>query len=292
MTFPLALLLSLAASPVVPPESAAAHIARFRQEIETTTVLDDARRADVVRHWFQAELSGLAPRSMSDQELRDFFLATLNAASLARDRRISADARGVFDQLEARGLLKDSDYGHMQGLYVRLRAFDQAREFNARYGLRARLEPIPAVTTAPGLDADAPSRFVPAGAGRLRLENAVPGRQDFVLVVADPLCHFTQDAVASIQVDPVLREYFARHSTWLVPDGLSLELDAVLEWNRAFPGYPLALVNDVRDWKQVGYWDTPTFYFFEHGKVVHVVRGWPPEGRADELKAIIGDEAG
>src|SRR5690606_13700951 len=116
------------------------------------------------------------------------------------------------------------------------------------------------------------SRILLADDGRVRLENVDLDNGEFVLVVADPACHFTQDAVVAIQDDRELREYFAGNSVWLAPDGLELRLDGVTKWNRALPQYRLALVTDIRDWKDIDYWNTPTFYFYEEGKVVRTLR--------------------
>jgi hypothetical protein len=125
----------------------------------------------------------------------------------------------------------------------------------------------------------------------LQRRNLDVGRGAFVLVVADPLCHFTQDAVAAIQADPQLKRYFSGHSKWLAPTGTGLDLAAVRTWNEGLPDYSLSLVDDVHTWPDITTWGTPTFYFFEQGKVAHVVHGWPAEGHAGELKAIIGDAA-
>lgn len=288
MTCMLLLSLLLAVLSGTQPPATATSIDQFRKTIETTTLLEDAQRGRLIREWFMTDLSSLDPGTMSDQELRDFFVASLNASSLARDQPISIIARNVFDEMGARKILAGPDYENMQALYIRLRAFDEARRFYQSHGTRPGVEAIPRIATETGLDAARPSQFVFVDDGSLRLENAVLGEQDFILVVADPLCHFTLDAVAAIQTDPVLREYFSTHSKWLMPDAMSFELDAVREWNRAFPRYTLSLVNDIRDWEGISHWDTPTFYFLEKGKVVRVVRGWPPEGHTDELRAIIG----
>ncbi len=283
----LLLALLLATLPDAPPPGASLILRNFMQEIETTTLLDDAQRGAKISRWFSTDLSRLDPHSMADRDLRDFFRASLNASSLARDRQIATVARTIFDELDSRGMLEESDYRNMQGVYIRLREFDVAKRFAQAHGSRATLEKLPEIASAPDLDASLPSEFVLAGNGALRWQNFNPAGRTFVLVVADPLCHFTQDALKAIHADPILRQYFAGNSKWLRPDGLSLDLDAVRTWNHAFPEYPLSLVNEIRNWKDIAYWDTPTFYFFEHGQVVQTLRGWPPEGHADELKSFI-----
>lgn len=284
----LALVLSTlpASSHAILPSEASSRLRQFNQDIGGTTLLPDAQRGKLIREWFERDLSTLDIDSMADGDLEMFFVATLNAASLARDRGIAIVARRVFDELAARRLLQDRDYLNMQGLYVRLRDLDQARRFQEAHASRD-LELIPEVVVAPDLDDTIPSRFSLADGGKLRLEGVTLDAGEFVLVVADPGCHFTQDAVVSIQGDPELREYFAGHSLWLAPDGLELGLDSLKKWNHAFPEYRLGMVNDIRDWEGIDYWDTPTFYFYEDGKVVRTIRGWPPEGHAAELKEAI-----
>ncbi|MDQ2702511.1 MAG: hypothetical protein M3Y70_06785 [Pseudomonadota bacterium] len=286
----LLLFLSLTVLSGTQPSAAATSIDQFRKTIETTTLLEDAERGRLVRDWFMTDLSHLDPRALGDQELRDFFVASLNASSLARDKAISIISRNVFEEMATRKILAGPDYENMQALYIRLRAFDEARRFHESHRMHRGVEAIPGITTAAGLDVARPSHFVFRDDGSLRLENAVLDEQDFVLVVADPLCHFTLDAVAAIEADPKLRAYFSTHSKWLMPDAMSFEVEAVRKWNHALPRYPLSLVNDIRAWKDISYWDTPTFYFFKRGKVARVIRGWPPEGHARELKAILGGD--
>lgn len=274
-------------SDAVPPSDASLRLHRFNQEIGGTTLMTDARRGALIREWFERDLSTLDIDSMQDGDLEEFYVAALNAASLAREPEIAVVARRAFHELGARQLLQAKDYRNMQGLYVRLRNFDEARRFRESFASVGHLEEIPEVAIAPDLDETAPSRFSLSGDGTLELESVALGAGEFVLVVADPVCHFTQDAVVSIQDDAELREYFAGNSLWVAPDGLELGLDALGKWNRAFPQYELGLVNDIRDWTGVDYWDTPTFYFYENGKVVRTIRGWPPEGHVAELKEAI-----
>ena len=280
----LALLLATTAG--TPPSDPSQMIDRFNREMGATGLLQDAERATAIRASFHATLSTLDVAALDDEELRAFFVAALNASSLARDRGLGLVARRAFDELDARNALAGKDYGNMQGLYVRLRDFDQARRFREAFGSRASMEGMPSIDIAPGFDATRPSQFAVIDGQHLLLRNAPTGG-DFILVIADPACHFTRDAVISIADDPQLHAYFAQHSKWLAPDGLSLRLDEMVDWNRALPDYALSLVNDVHAWRGVDYWDTPTFYFFKSGRVVRTIRGWPPEGHLAELKEAI-----
>jgi len=269
-----------------PPSDASRRIERFNLEIGATGLLDDAQRAKAIRDSFHQALSTLDIGALRDEELKRFFVAALNASSLARDRSIALVARRAFDELDARHALAEKDYGNMQGLYIRLREFDAARGFREAFGPRASMEEVPSVDIAPNFDAARPSQFAVIDAQHLLLRNA-PTSGDFVLVIADPACHFTRDAVISITDDPQLHAYFAQHSKWLAPDGLSLRLDEMVDWNRALPDYALSLVNDVHAWDGVDYWDTPTFYFYEGGRGALTIRGWPPAGHLAELKEAI-----
>jgi hypothetical protein len=286
MVHALLLTLLLATTASVPPPDASLRIDRFNQEIGATGLLGDAERAKAIRESFHSTISTLDIPTLHDEELGTFFVAALNASSLARDRDIAVVARHAFDELDARNALAENDYGNMQGLYVRLREFDKALGFRLAFGGRASLEEVPSIGTSPAFDATKPSQFTVIDQQHLVLGNASTSG-NFVLVIADPSCHFTRDAVISITDDPQLHAYFAQHSKWLAPDGLSLRLDAVVDWNQALPDFALSLVNDIHAWDGVEYWDTPTFYFYEAGKVVRTIRGWPPEGHLTELKEAI-----
>src|SRR5690606_23210212 len=207
------LALLLAATAGAPPSDASLKLDRFNREIGATGLMQDAERATAIRESFRRTLSTLDVTALGGVELRAFFVAALNASSLARDRGLAPVARRAFDELDARHALVEQDYGNMQGLYLRLREFDEASQFVEAFGPRASLEAVPSIGTSPGFDAARPSRFTVIDRKHLLLENA-PTSGDFVLVIADPSCHFTRDAVISITDDPQLHAYFERHSQW------------------------------------------------------------------------------
>jgi hypothetical protein len=281
------LLLGLAPLPDGLASEASERIRAFNEQLESIVGVGEPRRTMLVSQFYRANLEDFDTHAAKDGDLHDYFLAAVTASGLSHSKQAALDARAAFDELRLRNALTATDYRYMQGLYVGLRAFDEARRFHETNRENADLESLPRITTAPAFDRTRATVLEPVADGLLR-RNLRMGKGSFVVVVSDPLCHFTQDAVADIQSDPVLKDYFSKNSSWLVPTGLGLQLPPIEAWNKHLPNYPMVLVDDVRTWKDIDYWGTPTFYFYENGKLVHTLRGWPKEGHVDELKAIIG----
>jgi len=259
----------------------------FNLELADIGGLPDRERADRVRALYRGHFRQVVPARLDDAGLKSFFRLTLNAASLGYDAGIAARARLVFEELRARSLQTESDYQYMQGLYVRLRLLDEAAGFHAAHRQNARLEALPEITGNRS-PADGPSVLTPEGdTDRLDRRSVDVAGDRTVLVVAHPLCHFSVEAANAIEGDRELRDFFAARSTWIVPPDFRFHLAEVRNWNRLRPAFELGLVEDVDEWPWITTWDTPTFYFFEHGKPVATIKGWPAGGRKAALLEAI-----
>ena len=280
--------LMLVMTPADPPATAATAVTRFMEQLDSVAVQPHQARAEAIRDRYRELLVPLDPQDLADRDMDALLVASMTAAGLANDRAIAKHALAIFDEMAKRSLLIERRYGDMQQLYVNLRDFEAARAFHAAFGDEHVLNPVPDVLPAAGFDPARRSVLVPVGMGALQARNFDATQDDFVLVVADPLCHFTQDAANAIGLDPDLHAYFANHSRWVAPYGVRLETRLVDAWNARFPAFPMVLVDDIRTWPDIDYWGTPTFYVFVQGQVVETIRGWPGEGRADELKRALG----
>ncbi|MBD3653170.1 hypothetical protein [Kangiella sp.] len=106
----------------------------------------------------------------------------------------------------------------------------------------------------------------------------------YVIVVGHPLCHFSQNARRDIASDAVLSNIMRHKSSWLIPPGRRLYFAETLEANQASNLSPFAYAHAKSDWPEIGYWGTPTFYFYYNGQLRHQLVGWPGEANIAELK--------
>src|SRR5690606_39618276 len=77
--------------------------------------------------------------------------------------------------------------------------FEAARAFHAAFGDEHVLDPVPDVLPAAGFDPARRSVLVPVGMGALQARNFDATQDDFVLVVADPLCHRSEEHTSELQ---------------------------------------------------------------------------------------------
>jgi hypothetical protein len=261
----------------------ARRIGMFNLELAGIGEVPDQERAGKVRTMYRGHFGDVVPAKLEDTELQALFRLTLNAASLGYDPDIAARARLLFEELRARSLQTGSDYQYMQGLYVRLRLLDEAARFHAAHRGEAELERLPSIE-GERPPAGRPSVFaLVGGIDRLQRRSVDLAGGRMVLVVAHPLCHFTVQAADAIAGDGELRDFFAAHSTWVVPPDFRFHLAEIRDWNRHRPAFELALAEDIEEWPAITTWNTPTFYFFERGRLVETVEGWPEGGRKAAL---------
>ncbi len=105
-----------------------------------------------------------------------------------------------------------------------------------------------------------------------------------VIVLASTGCHFSADAARDIEADPLLRDLFRGYAQWVAPASEVTAFDAVRDWNQAHPALRLGIAYDNATLPMVERFDTPTFYFLDHGAVVDTVVGWPAGGNLDALR--------
>lgn len=286
-TFLYALTFFLLSAGTVRSQSLLKDVEKFNIEIGKTATIPEQRRSVYIKSRYLAYFSKVSLHSLKSEELKGLFTASLNASSLSRDAHIAKQARFVFDEMNSRKILSGPDYQYMQGLYVRLRLFDAAKHFHEEFREETGLESIPKINY---LQHDQIVRTVFTVENQKEQINRVQFNitdDFFILVIAHPLCHFTQDAAISIDSDPQLKDFFSKHSKWLMPDDFRFSLSEIRRWNALFPNYKLSMVDNIHQWGEIESWDTPTFYFYRHGKVVSVIRGWPKGGHLNELNSLL-----
>ena len=219
-------------------------------------------------------------RQASDSDLDLYFRAASFVAFYSM--RVSDVARmeRLLGMLDDRKIAQPRHYADMYGALLSIRSFDRARALlDAHPGLA--VDPLPTVVMGSAGAAPTVWRYSQDKAA-ITQTRATLSPDVQVIVIAHPLCHFTQAAARSISSDPQLRAALDG-ALWLAPQSRSLDVSAIQDWNRKHPTMQIHTVNRRSDWPSLENWGTPTFYFLRDGKVVETVVGWPREGRRAQV---------
>lgn len=96
-------------------------------------------------------------------------------------------------------------------------------------------------------------------------------------------CPFCPRAAQAIQADERLSRLFKRCGALLSPVDGNFDLVDFARWQGKHSFLPALLVTDWSWLEEGAPRSFPSFLFLKDGKLVETLRGWPPEGRADEL---------
>jgi hypothetical protein len=255
----------------------------FRSRETAAAHLPHEARAAAVGSAYDEQFSATSRvvDQLPDADLDLLFRAAQAAAFYTLDPRHVRDMQLAMDALETRGLASRRHYMRAQETFINARRIGEALELSRRHP--DDVEAVPVLREAAGIEPGQPTEWVVAPARPELLRRAVDLRGVQLLVVSHPRCHFARAAMRDIEGDPALRQAFDAHARWLAPPDGTFSLDAIQRWNGEHPGQTIALAFRGEEWPMIDSWATPTFYFLDDGVVVAKVRGWPREGRREEL---------
>lgn len=265
-----------------PVESRPAIAAKLEKlyAVEESPEYSGNERVDAIVHAYEELFAGsqrvndLSP--LADTDLQILFRAAYTAAFYSGEPAHALEVIRLFGELKDRGRADKSHRADLYRALVGARMFDRARALQHTHTADG-LEVLPEIRTAPRLAG--PSSWRVDAEARLLVEEPVDLHMPAtIVVVSHPGCRFSQAAVAAIESDPVLGPVFARHAQWLVPRGPRIDFDLMQQWNREHPDAAVSLAVERGDWPMIDRWNTPTFYFFENGRLSAQVRGWPLDG--------------
>lgn len=197
-----------------------------------------------------------------------------------------ADMRSDFAELARRRRVDRPHASKLYDMLVTSHHADEARALLVAHPLIER-SPAPIMRTATRIRDGQPSLWIATPGTRkrelvrFRFNIHAPAQ---VVVLASTGCHFSRNAARDIEADPVLRELFRDHAQWVAPADEITAFDAVQAWNQAHPALRLGIAYDDAALPMVERFETPTFYFLSHGRVVDKVVGWPDEGNLEAIR--------
>jgi hypothetical protein len=224
--------------------------------------------------------------ALASRDVEFLFRAATLAFRVTSQSRYLADMRSDFAELQRRHRV---DRPHASDLYDALLIAHQADEARALLAAHPSLErsPPPLMRSFNRIRPGQPSLWVATPGTRkrelvrFRFNIRAPAQ---VIVLASTSCHFSANAARDIDADPMLRDLFREYAQWVAPADEITAFDAVQGWNSAHPALRLGIAYDDAALPMVESYETPTFYFLDHGTVMDTVVGWPAEGNFDAIR--------
>lgn len=245
--------------------------------------LEMAKRVE--RSYKATGISLMTDRSwlkLDDVNARGIFEVT-NVASFYTDSpQITGDQVKALAALERLHAARPNDVTQTYRALLAARSFDVANHFFTQHSADLA-HPPPKIVEPSAMPAGSPSELRIVEGGSILMHKAAGDVDRGIIVVADPLCAYTQRAVLSIHQDPVLSELMRSHAKWIAPPSRQDDFFVYARWNIAHPQQQMSLAFRKSDWPMVKQWATPIFYFTRGGHVVETIAGWPLQGHNAEL---------
>ncbi|GGY29060.1 hypothetical protein GCM10008098_22890 [Rhodanobacter panaciterrae] len=224
---------------------------------------------------------------LSDRDVEFLFrAATTLAFRITSQPDYLADMRSDFAELAHRHRIDRPHAGNLYNALITAHHVDEARALRAAYPLVER-SPAPVMRSSTRIRDGQPSLWIVTPGARkrelvrFRFNIRTPAQ---VVVLASTGCHFSQNAARDIEADLQLREVFRDYAQWVAPASEVTAFDAVQAWNQAHPTLRLGIAYDDATLPMVERFDTPTFYFLSHGRIIDKVIGWPEGGNLEAIR--------
>ena len=288
------LLISPALAWASPPsnDSVNAKLAEFDAAKTALESVPPSKRGDVIAaNYMQIFASSTSPRVLSilsTPNLQRLLRASYDAYFFSFREPYLRDMENEVAELERRRHAERPDYYLLFASLIKARQFDRATALSQQHA-SMDLGHVPTIATGENKEATGPYVLESSDrADMLMLKRVSLNETAMIVVVAHPLCHFSQNAARAISANPRWAALFQKHSLWLMPQDEALNIGQMRRWQNEHPDQPLAMAFNQSDWTELDDWSTPIFYFLKHGSVVYKVTGWPPtEGDlATGLRAI------
>ena len=250
---------------------------------------DVERRAEFNQkyiEWFSLSPSTSAANHLDNDDVELLYQAAGMVTFYASLDHVE-DQRRWLDELVRRGLATSSHQEQMYESYVRARRFNEARTLSQE-NPEIDFDPIPRIDDMLGTRASTRTVLALSESFEGLIRRPTTQLDKGILVVFNPSCHFSQNAVTAIQVDPDLIRLFDKNTQWVQPPDGRLGFDSFRKWVSEHPWKKVGIAWRTDEWKEFDLSATPKFYFIDNGQIVEVVTGWPEKGRKLELLEAAG----
>ena len=244
--------------------------------------LTTREKAEALEHFYADAFRGRQNASYihtaSPSEVEVLFQAANTVSFYTGKSAYAQDMALDLERLSRAGMATGDEYEDLYGAHLEARDFVQAEAVATQHLGGSIRSP----TVLGTVDSSKPAVLLPRRDGSLQA-TPVAFAKNQIVIVAHPLCHFTQNAVHYIEQHPGLQRVFAEHSLWVVPPDRKLDTTVVQQWNNHHPALPMSFAYNRFAWPHFDAWDTPVFYFLRDGNLVDTIAGWPTGGHAKDL---------
>ncbi len=231
----------------------------------------------------RAPMSAL--EAMPVRELQALIAALDEAAFYTHDAQMVERLVRTTGVGQRRGALKAGDLERSYRALVAARMFREAAQWAKQYP-DMKVAPLPELRDAVLPQAGTRTELhVSAVANVLERREVAPDMAPHIIAIGYPACHFSTRAVQALRADAQLTAALKGKMRWIAPQNRNFDFALLQKWNRDNPDARLTVAYREAEWTEIPNWHTPTFYFFNGGKLVSTVEGWPEEGSKPEIIA-------
>jgi len=235
----------------------------------------------------------LAPRIFNEEQLQEAsptyldraFSAAHGVSFYLRDDTGLKAMERTLEAMESRDIDKDEHYTDLFQTYVLLRAFSKAEDLRKRPNA-PELPDLPETEDPLGKNYDQPSHWVISSEGRtLRREPFTMPEESGIIMVAHPLCQFSNSAVSAMLSEPVIGDVIRENIQLVAPTNTHLAFDVLQSWNREEKLPKISLAHQIQGWDHFDFSGTPSIHFLDRGEIKGHIMGWPDDERIDKVEA-------
>lgn len=221
-------------------------------------------------------------QTRSELDLEILFHTLYEIAFYTKENKVIQDVAKV---VEAKHRYKEdlSVYvPRLFGLYVAARTFDQAQALKAKYS-NISMPQLPNVVSSRDSKANV-YELDETGTYLIEKTKVIPEVGPHVVVVSKHATGVINRFLTWVKANAKIKFSLAKHSTWLIPQTPSLEVETVLANTASRGGLPNYYVKNEKDWPDIHYWGALVFYFYQDGKLVSHMKGWSNKTSPYQLK--------
>jgi thioredoxin-related protein len=232
---------------------------------------------------FSKEIQYADLKKRKSPDLANLFLATDEIAFYTLEKSHVNTMTDIFKILVSKNLATDKQINTLYGAYISTRMFHEAQELKKTYPTILKAEQ-PEIINADQLDTNKKSVWrLGLNSNILERKNINIGHGVQIIMIAHPLCHFSNNAIQDIQSDLELKNLVLPNLKLLAPQDRHLNLSVFKKWNSEHPDMSMSIVHLQSEWPELEKWSTPIFYFYKDGALKSTLVGWPKEGNKEKL---------
>jgi hypothetical protein len=255
------------------------------RQLMTQELSESAVAREITRHYEALHLPARQHgkiKELETSELKLSFYAANLASFYTLDKSHTTDLASYASELLSRNSLSEGDSMLVYEALIAARMLDDARRWRKR---NPELLPVLVGKVAPNAQRSGRTEWVIENDSPTvtRRKASVMEKGPHILIIAHPLCHFTQYLVKAISEDPGVAAVIRERAHWMAPQQRGLDLSELQKWNVLHPDMPISITYNRAGWTAIDTWATPTMYFFRDGELMAKIVGWPTEGRRAAL---------